>query len=105
MQSNFYLEVHSVLTLPLLVYEDLPHPPDTSIGPKYAYRTADGSYNNPNMPDLGKAGTPYSRSVQQTHPLPRNELPDAGLVFDTLLRREKVGRLLSEQGSEVPSRH
>ncbi|KAG6889751.1 hypothetical protein C0992_004269 [Termitomyces sp. T32_za158] len=32
--------------------------------------------------------TPYARSVQQSHPLPRNKLPDAGLVFDTLLRRE-----------------
>ena len=36
------------------------------------------------------AGTPYARSVQQTHALPTNELPDAGLVFDTLLRREAV---------------
>ncbi|KAI0630845.1 linoleate diol synthase [Trametes polyzona] len=72
-----------------LLYLDLPHPPATSIGPQYAYRTADGSCNNPDMPDLGKAGTPYARSVQQTHPLPRNEMPDAGLVFDTLLRREK----------------
>lgn len=33
---------------------------------------------------------PYARSVQQTHPLPRNTLPDAGLVFDTLLRRDEV---------------
>ncbi|KAI0369199.1 linoleate diol synthase [Pilatotrama ljubarskyi] len=72
-----------------LLYTDLPHPPSTSIGPKYAYRAADGSFNNPDMPDLGKAGMPYARSVQQTHPLPRNEMPDAGLVFDTLLRREK----------------
>ncbi|KAI0654091.1 linoleate diol synthase [Cubamyces menziesii] len=72
-----------------LLYNDLPHPPSTSIGPQYAYRSADGSNNNPAMPDLGKAGTPYARSVQQTHPLPRNEMPDAGLVFDTLLRREK----------------
>ncbi|PIL25197.1 cytochrome P450 [Ganoderma sinense ZZ0214-1] len=72
-----------------LLYEDLPHPPDTSIGPEFAYRSADGGNNNPAIPDLGKAGTPYSRSVAQTHPLPRNELPDAGLVFDTLLKREK----------------
>ena len=63
---------------------------DTSIGPEYAYRKTDGSFNNPCLPDLGKAGTPYSRSVAQTHPLPRNELPDPGLVFDTLLKREKV---------------
>lgn len=72
------------------MYEDLPHPPVTSVGPEYAYRTVDGSGNNPCMPDLGKAGTPYSRSVQQMHSLPANELPDAGLLFDTLLRRDKV---------------
>ncbi|KAH9857342.1 linoleate diol synthase [Lenzites betulinus] len=72
-----------------LLYLDLPHPPATSVGPEHAYRAADGSGNNPQMPDLGKAGMPYARSVQQTHPLPRNEMPDAGLVFDTLLRREK----------------
>ncbi|KAG1738813.1 hypothetical protein EDD22DRAFT_736210, partial [Suillus occidentalis] len=39
---------------------------------------------------LGKAGTPYARSVQGTNPLPHNQMPDAGLIFDTLLRRDKV---------------
>ena len=72
------------------MFNDLPHPPATYIGPKYAWRTADGSYNNIADPDMGKAGTPYARSVQQSNPLPRDSLPDAGLVFDTLLRREKV---------------
>ncbi|KAL0953741.1 hypothetical protein HGRIS_004930 [Hohenbuehelia grisea] len=71
-----------------LLYNDLSHPPATYIGSKYAWRQADGSHNNIDAPDMGKAGTPYSRSVQQTHPLPRNQLPDAGLVFDTLLKRE-----------------
>ncbi|KZT10132.1 linoleate diol synthase [Laetiporus sulphureus 93-53] len=71
-----------------LLYNDLPHPPLTYIGNEYAWRTADGSNNNASVPDRGKAGTPYARTVQQTHPLPQNELPDAGLVFDTLLRRE-----------------
>lgn len=72
-----------------LLYNDLPHPPSTYIGQKYAWREADGSNNNLSDPGLGKAGTPYSRSVQQTHPLPRSSLPDPGLVFDTLLKREK----------------
>jgi hypothetical protein len=40
---------------------------------------------------MGKAGLLYARSVQQTHPLSRNMLPDAGLVFDSLLKRKKVG--------------
>jgi linoleate 10R-lipoxygenase len=76
-----------------LVYNDLPHPPATYIGHKYAWRSADGSNNNPCVPDMGKAGTPYSRSVQQTHPLPRQQMPDAGLIFDTLLKREGVSLL------------
>ncbi|TFK39791.1 linoleate diol synthase [Crucibulum laeve] len=71
-----------------LLYNDLTHPAATSISNKYAWRTADGSYNNIDLPEMGKAGTPYSRSVQQTHPLPKNQLPDPGLIFDTLLRRE-----------------
>ncbi|KAH8104009.1 linoleate diol synthase [Cristinia sonorae] len=72
-----------------LLYNDLPHPPATYIGDKYAWRCADGSHNNISDPDMGKAGMPYARSVQQSNPLPRNQLPDAGLVFDTLLKREK----------------
>ncbi|KAI9464255.1 heme peroxidase [Boletus coccyginus] len=71
------------------LYNDLAHPPATFIGPQFAFRTADGSNNNPDYPDLGKAGTPYARSVQQGNPLPRNQLPDAGLIFDTLLRRDE----------------
>lgn len=39
---------------------------------------------------MGKANLPYARSVQQTHPLPQNMLPDAELVFETLLKRKKV---------------
>jgi hypothetical protein len=50
----------------------------------------DGSYNNISDPDMGKANHPYARSVQQKRALPQNMLPDAGLVFDTLLKREKV---------------
>ncbi|KDQ61436.1 hypothetical protein JAAARDRAFT_203950 [Jaapia argillacea MUCL 33604] len=71
-----------------LLYNDLPHPPASYIGPEYAYRTADGSNNNIEAPDMGKAGTPYSRSVQQQKALPSHVLPDPGLVFDVLLKRE-----------------
>lgn len=77
------------------VYNDLPHPPATYLGKDYQWRTADGSNNNVNVPEMGKANTPYARSVQQSHPLPRSSLPDAGLIFDTLLRREKVGNLIN----------
>ncbi|KAH9986089.1 linoleate diol synthase [Russula compacta] len=77
-----------------ILYNDLSHPPATYIGPTYGYRTVDGSYNNICYPSMGKASEPYARSVQQTHALPRNMLPDAGLVFDTLLRREKHEHVL-----------
>lgn len=72
-----------------MLYNDLDHPPPSLVGKEYAWRTTDGSKNNIMMPEMGKAGTPYARSVQQAHPLPANELPDAGLLFDTLLRRDK----------------
>lgn len=72
-----------------LLYNDLSHPPATFIGNKNAWRSADGSGNNPLLPDLGKSGTPYARSVQPQHPLPPSVLPDPDLLFDALLRREK----------------
>ncbi|KIM34230.1 hypothetical protein M408DRAFT_59813 [Serendipita vermifera MAFF 305830] len=71
-----------------LLYRDLPHPPATFISNKYRWRQPDGSHNNPAYPELGKAGTPYARSVQGTTPMPIAELPDAGLIFDSLLKRE-----------------
>jgi linoleate 10R-lipoxygenase len=76
------------------VYDDLSHPPATYIGTQYAYRKPDGSYNNISDPSMGKAELPYARSVQGTQPLPRNTLPDAGLVFDSLLKRKKVETLV-----------
>ncbi|KAG8920664.1 hypothetical protein FRC01_000648 [Tulasnella sp. 417] len=56
-----------------LLYNDLPHPPGTYLGKKYAFRTADGSYNNINNPDLGKAKMPYTRTVQSHNPIPSEE--------------------------------
>ena len=55
---------------------------------KYAYRTADGSFNNPLVPTLGQAGAPYARSVPTTNITPKLALPDPGLVFDSLLKRD-----------------
>jgi hypothetical protein len=74
----------------LLVYNDLPHPPSTYLAPyplqvthpcapphgnvKYAYRTADGSFNNPLVPTLGQAGTPYACSVPSANFSPKRAL-------------------------------
>jgi cytochrome P450 len=71
-----------------LLYNDLPHPPATFISNDYTWRRADGAYNNVLNPELGKAGTAYARSVQQQTPMPASELPDPGLLFDSLLRRD-----------------
>ncbi|TRM65543.1 heme peroxidase [Schizophyllum amplum] len=84
-----------------MLYNDLPHPPATSLGNEYAWRKADGSYNNPDLPQLGKAGVPYSRSVAQTHPLPAHLLPDPGLIFDTVFRTNHQDVNINETSSYV----
>ncbi|KIK63913.1 hypothetical protein GYMLUDRAFT_40125 [Collybiopsis luxurians FD-317 M1] len=91
-----------------LLYKDLPHPPASYLAlppaskpisakaptpykegqyVTYAYRSADGSNYNPLIPSLGQAGTPYARSSPGFMQTNFKNLPDAGLVFDTLLRR------------------
>lgn len=72
-----------------LLYRDLPHPPSTNMGHDWSFRSADGSGNSKSDPDMGKSFAPYSRSCTSTHPLPPNELPDPGLVYDMLIRRDK----------------
>ncbi|KAG6879814.1 hypothetical protein C0992_011365 [Termitomyces sp. T32_za158] len=92
-----------------LLYNDLPHPPSgyaaefnastlsiaaspatrDGLPVTYAYRSADGSNYNPLAPSLGKARSPYARSVAPTHVLPNHVLPDPGLVFDQILRRRE----------------
>lgn len=51
------------------------------------YRSADGSNNNPMLPKLGAANTPYARSV---HPnvLQPGALPDPALIFDSIMARD-----------------
>ncbi|PWN51100.1 linoleate diol synthase [Violaceomyces palustris] len=69
-----------------MLWKDLPHPAGTICGPSAKYRSADGSGNNLWCPELGKAGSPYSRSVPPSKPKSPS-LPDPELVFDQLLRR------------------
>ncbi|KAL5334321.1 heme peroxidase [Aspergillus crustosus] len=70
------------------LWGSLPHPPLSYMGNDYAYRSADGSNNNPTLPWLGAANTAYSRSIAPLTVQPGG-LPDAGLVFDTLFARQK----------------
>ncbi|KAF8337113.1 heme peroxidase [Cantharellus anzutake] len=72
------------------LYYDLPHPPSTQMGQDYQFRSADGSGNSPLNPNIGKAGTPYSRSCTGLRPLPVADLPEAGLVYDALIKRNET---------------
>lgn len=70
-----------------MLWHDLPHPPPTMAGPTARYRQHDGSGNNPWVPEMGKAGTPYSRNVPPVKPKGPN-LPNVESVYDALLKRE-----------------
>ncbi|KAJ7083708.1 heme peroxidase [Mycena belliarum] len=89
-------------TMIQVLYKDLPHPPSaylsqlgssvpttgTTKPTTYAYRNADASNYVPLFPGLGQADAPYARSVPATNFTPPATLPDPGLVFDTLMRRD-----------------
>ncbi|KAF8908079.1 heme peroxidase [Gymnopilus junonius] len=87
-----------------LLYKDLPHPPSAylslpspstrTVSPEeqkrtYAFRSADGSNSSIVNPTMGLAGSPYARSVASQNLSAQKALPDPGLVFDTLLKRDK----------------
>ncbi|CAG9942858.1 unnamed protein product [Clonostachys rosea f. rosea IK726] len=52
----------------------------------HQYRMPDGSFNNIMEPHLGKAGTPYAKTVRPQKRL-HGVKPDAGLLFDLLMAR------------------
>ncbi|RFU30727.1 hypothetical protein B7463_g5603, partial [Scytalidium lignicola] len=68
------------------LYNALPHPPISSFGSQYKYRSADGSNNNIRDPNLGKANSPYARSAKPMI-LQNIALPDPGIIFDSLMVR------------------
>ncbi|EQL31703.1 hypothetical protein RJZ56_006768 [Blastomyces dermatitidis] len=78
------------------LWDSLEHPPINFQGPKFYYRTPDGSYNNVHFPNLGKAGMPYARSIRSDTKLP-GVRPDPGLLFDLLMKRED-GKFKQNEG-------
>ncbi|KAI0404808.1 heme peroxidase [Xylaria palmicola] len=54
----------------------------------HQYRMPDGSFNNILNPNLGRAGTPYAKSVRNTKRL-HGVKPDPSLLFDLLMAREE----------------
>ncbi|KAL3493260.1 hypothetical protein BJX62DRAFT_223926 [Aspergillus germanicus] len=69
------------------LWDSLPHPPLSYVGDKYAYRSADGSDNNPVLPRLGAANTEYARTTEPSKIRPPN-MPDPGLIFDSIFARD-----------------
>ncbi|OCL12571.1 heme peroxidase [Glonium stellatum] len=69
------------------LWNDLQHPPQSYLGAKFQYRSADGSNNSLIHPQLGAAGTPYARTVKPAtmQPVAR---PDPGVVFDSVMSRK-----------------
>lgn len=78
-----HIEFPSPVDPSILLRERLPSPPDGI----FQYRMPDGSYNNILAPNLGKAGTPYARSVRAIKRL-HGVKPDPGLLFDLLMARD-----------------
>lgn len=69
-------------------WDTLAHPTTANYGDRSKYRQADGSYNNLQMPDIGKAGTPYGRTGKPQG-IQNVALPDPGDIFDMLLARHQ----------------
>ena len=70
------------------LWNTLQHPPLSLLGNAYRFRQPDGAYNNPMQPNLGRAGTAYSRTVKPMTLTPMS-LPDPGLVFDSVMSRRE----------------
>lgn len=68
----------------IILREVAPQSPDGL----HQYRMPDGSFNNILQPNLGKAGTPYAKSVRSIKRL-QGVKPDPGLLFDLLMAREE----------------
>jgi cytochrome P450 len=67
----------------IILREQVPQSPDGL----YQYRMPDGSYNNILAPNLGRAGTPYAKSIRSGKAL-HGVKPDPGLLFDLLMARD-----------------
>lgn len=72
-----------------LEFDDYRPAPITRTGPPAIYRSADGSGNCIEMPTLGRAGSPYARSVS-SQAVKNRLLPDADAIFEMLLRRHET---------------
>lgn len=70
-----------------MLWHDQPHPPAQLAGPETRHRRHDGGGNNLWDPEMGKAGSPYGRTVPPSKAKGPG-LPDVELVFEKLLKRK-----------------
>lgn len=71
-----------------MLFNSLEHPPKSYLGEKHQYRTADGSHHNFMLPEFGKAGMPYAKTVRSAKKL-HGAKPDPGVLFDLLQARDE----------------
>jgi linoleate 10R-lipoxygenase len=69
-------------------WDTLAHPTVATYGDLSKYRQADGSHNNLQYPDIGKAGAPYGRTGKPQG-VQNVALPDPGDIFDLLFARNE----------------
>lgn len=69
------------------LWNDLQHPPQSYLGEKYQFRSADGSNNSLINPQIGAAGTPYARTTKPSM-MQTPARPDPGVVFDSIMTRK-----------------
>ncbi|KPM41065.1 Linoleate 10R-lipoxygenase [Neonectria ditissima] len=81
-------KVQEVLTNNFIdqLWTSLDHPPMLYMGDAYRFRQPDGSNNNPYLPRLGAARTPYSRSVKPKN-LQLGAQPDPEAVYEAVMAR------------------
>ncbi|KAK3988374.1 heme peroxidase [Cladorrhinum sp. PSN332] len=77
----------------IVLRESVPQSPDGL----YQYRTPDGSYNSMLHPHLGRAGTPYAKTVRSVKRL-QGVKPDPGLLFDLLMARDDTKNIENDAG-------
>ncbi|KAI5788727.1 heme peroxidase [Pyronema domesticum] len=84
------------------LWNSLQHPPISYCGDQFVYRQADGGYNNIQDPNLGRAGSPYARSVKPMIKMP-GAPPDAYTVFDSIFSRGPSGENYRPHNNNVSS--
>lgn len=84
------------------LWESLQHPPLSYLGDEFIYRQADGGYNSILEPSLGRAGSPYARSVKPMTKMP-GAPPDAFTLFDAIFSRGPNGENYRPSDNNISS--